>query len=248
MAIQLSTVQDIEAAIASLTGGRILDVATGDGWLLAWLLDTMQDAVEGVGIDLRPLDFAALDDASVFNRADVEFLQMDAHAMDFADASFETVAIATSLHHLPDPRPVLDEMLRVLKPGGHVVIVEMYRDHQDGPQMTHILMHHWWAAIDRALGITHNETYRRQELLDLVGALNLRDLAVFDVAFGAEMDPHDPERRDILLKRLDHYLRRAEELPNRDELAARADAIKLRLLNEGFRTANMLVIAGGKPG
>jgi SAM-dependent methyltransferase len=248
MPIQISSDETIEAAIAALPGGRVLDVATGDGWLLAWLLDTVQAPAGGVGVDLRPLDFAALDEASVFNRPDVEFAQMDAQTMDFEDGSFDTVAIASSLHHLADPQAVLRDMLRVLAPGGHLVIVEMYRDHQDGPQLTHIMMHHWWANIDSAHGITHNETFTRQGVLDLLEPLNLHDVQVFDAAFGADSDPHDAERRDVLLRRIDHYLQRAEDLPEREAFTARANEIKLRLLNEGFQTANMLVVVGQKPG
>lgn len=247
MPIQLSTDDQIEAQIASLRGGRILDVATGSGWLLAWLLDTMQDTTGGAGIDLRPLDAAALDEEGIFNRENVEFLQMDAAAMDFPDASFDTVAIANSLHHMPDAGAVLAEMRRVLKPGGHVVVLEMYRDQQDGPQMTHILMHHWWANIDSALGITHNETYTRAALVDLITGLGLQNVALLDASFGAGQDPHDSERREVLLNRITHYLDRAKDLPDYAAFETRAKDLKLRLLDEGFRSANTLVAVEQKP-
>lgn len=247
MTIQLSSDQTIEAALAARHGGRVLDVATGGGWMLAWLLDTMQDTDGGAGVDLSALDFGALDDGSVFNRPKVEFLQMDARELDFPDASFDTVAIASALHHMPSAPPVLAEMVRVLKPGGHIVIVEMYRDHQDGPQLTHILMHHWWANIDTALGLTHHETFERQALLDMLADLNLRNVQTFDASFGADVDPQDSERRDMLLKRIDFYLQRAEDLPERDAFEARANELRLRLITEGFRTANRLVMIGQKP-
>ncbi len=248
MPIQLSTDDQIEAQIASLTGGRILDVATGNGWLLAWLLDTMQTTTEGVGIDLRPLDAAALDEEGVFNRENVEFLQMDAASMDFPDGSFDTVAISNALHHMPDVGAVLAEMRRVLKPGGHLIVLEMYRDQQDGPQMTHILMHHWWANIDSALGIMHRETYTRAALVDLIAGLGLQNVALLDASFGAEANPHDPDRREVLLKRITHYLDRAKDLPEYPDFEARAKDLKLRLLDDGFRSANTLVAVGQKPG
>lgn len=244
MEIQLSTDQDIEATLAARTGGRILDIATGSGWMITWLMDTMQGVTGAIGTDIGVLDSAAFNDDSVFNRENVEYMQMDAHDLDFEDASFDTVAISAALHHMADPQTVLREMGRVLKPGGTLLVIEMYRDHQDGAQMTHILMHHWWANIDSSLGIVHHETFTRQGLIDLIGSLGLSDLALMDAAFGADADPFDAERRNILLKRIDHYLERAKDLPNYAEFERRANEIRLRLLNEGIISANNLVIIG----
>lgn len=246
MPIQITAPQDIDAALAARYGGTILDIATGSGWVIDWLLSTMRDPSHAVGIDLHALDAAALDDDSVFNRQNVDYMQMDAADLDFDDASFDTVAIANSLHHMADAQAVLTEMRRVLKPGGTLLVVEMYRDQQDGPQMTHILMHHWWANIDAALGIEHNETFTRQELIDLVNGLGLDALTVMDASFGAGGDPHDTERRDVLLKRIDHYLQRASELPDYAAYEARANDLRLRLLKHGFITANSLIAIGEK--
>lgn len=246
MPVQLTATHDIDAALVARYGGAILDIATGSGWVIGWLLRTMRDVSHAVGIDLRALDAVALDDDSVFNRENVEYMQMDAARLDFDDASFDTVAIANSLHHMADARAVLAEMRRVLKPGGTLILVEMYRDQQDGPQMTHILMHHWWANIDAALGIVHNETFMRQELIDLVRGLGLSALTVMDASFGAGGDPHDAERRDVLLKRIEHYLQRASELPDYAAYEARANDLRLRLLKHGFITANSLIVIGEK--
>lgn len=246
MPIQITAPQDIDTALAARYGGAILDIATGSGWVIDWLLRTMRDPSHAVGIDLRALDAAALDDDSVFNRQNVDYMQMDAADLDFDDASFDTVAIANSLHHMADAQAVLTEMRRVLKPGGTLLVVEMYRDQQDGPQMTHILMHHWWANIDAALGIVHNETFTRQELIDIVNGLGLEKLTVMDASFGAGGDPHDTERRDILLKRIDHYVQRASELPDYAAYEARANELRLRLLKHGFITANSLIAIGEK--
>lgn len=246
MTIQLSTVDEIEAQLRTLTGGRVLDVATGGGWFLAWMLDTLQDTTGGVGLDMRALDGATSDDDSLFNRANVDYVQGDAAHMDFPAASFDTVVMSASIHHMADPAPVLAEMRRVLKPGGSLIIAEMYRDHQEGPSETHVAMHHWWAAVDSALGIVHNETYPREALIAMLNALGLAEMAFYDTNFAAGSDPFDAEQRTTLLSRIDHYLTRAEDLPNYAELGARAADIRHRLDTQGFRPANVLIAIGRK--
>ena len=79
------------------------------------------------------------------DRKGIDFVKMDAQEMTFADASFDTVCIANSLHHVADLRRVLAEMARVLRPKGRFIVAEMYCDGQTDPQMTHVLLHHWWA-------------------------------------------------------------------------------------------------------
>lgn len=246
MAIQLKTDRDIEAVLATRTAGRLLDIATGSGWVIGWLMEHMQDPVDAIGIDITVLDAATLNDDSIFNQDHVEYMQMDARDLEFADNSFDTVSISASLHHMADAETVLREAVRVLKPSGTLIVLEMYRDQQDGAQMTHILMHHWWANIDSANGIVHHETYTRQGLIDLVNSLGLSEITLMDTAFGVDVDPFDAKRREMLLNRIAHYLERAQDLPNYAEFETRANDIKLRLLNNGFLTANNLVAIGRK--
>ena len=135
------TAIDPKAVLGHLSGGRVLDIATGAGGFVQFLLDGLRDHGEIVGIDAnaeRGEPFAAAFDG----RPDVRFEQMDAHRLAFADGSFDTVCVSNSLHHFADPAPVLAEMLRVLRPGGHLVVNEMYRDGQSETQATHVLLHH----------------------------------------------------------------------------------------------------------
>jgi SAM-dependent methyltransferase len=175
---------------SNLSAGRVLDVATGRGGFIHFLLEHLKDFVEITGIDTQESAAAAFADA--FPQPNIHFSRMDAAHLDFPDSTFDTVCIANSLHHLPDVHAVLSEMQRVLKPGGHFICLEMYRDGQDEAQQTHVLMHHWWAAVDMARGVCHHPTFTRQELLDLLDSLQLERVQIIDHV-DDEGDPFDPE-------------------------------------------------------
>lgn len=57
----------------------------------------------------------------------------DAHAMSFADNSFDTVVSNQMIEHVFRPWEVAREMIRVVKPGGHVVITAPFTagEHRD---------------------------------------------------------------------------------------------------------------------
>jgi SAM-dependent methyltransferase len=233
------TATDPKAVLGDLSGGRILDVATGAGSFVRFLLDGLQDHAEIVGIDADPERSAAFAEA-FGDREDVRFVEMDAHHLVFPDSSFDTACISNSLHHLADPAPVLAEMLRVLRPGGHVVVNEMYRDGQSETQATHVLLHHWWAAVGTLRGEIHRETYRRAEILAIVDGLGLADLRLVDLADPDE-DPHDPETVVELEAAIDRYLGLADGHP---ELQERGEDLRARLREVGARSATQLVGVG----
>ena len=229
------------AVLGGIHGGRVLDVATGAGWFVTYLADGLADHDEIVGIDSDPAKGAAFAEATG-GRPRIRFEVRDASATGYPDASFDTVAVANSLHHFADPATVLREMRRVLRAGGSLIVFEMYRDSQEPAQMTHVELHHWWAAIDSRSGMTHRSTYLRQELLDLVETLALADLQVADVS-NPEDDPLDPASIEEMREVIDRYLGRADGDP---ELTARGEALRRRLEAVGIRGATSVCIVGRK--
>jgi SAM-dependent methyltransferase len=233
------TAIDPKAVLGDLSGGRVLDVATGAGGFVRFLLDGLGDHCSIVGIDVNPERSEAFT-AAFGDIPDVRFVEMDAHRLTFADASFDTVCISNSLHHVVDPAPVLAEMLRVLRPGGHLVINEMYRDEQSETQTTYVLLHHWWAAVGTLRGDVHRETYRRAEIAEIVEGLGLADLRIVDLADPDE-DPHDPEVAAELEAAIDRFLALADGHP---ELQQRGEELRVRLREVGARNATQLVAIG----
>lgn len=228
--------------LGHIPGGRVLDVATGSGGFIGFLLEGLQDPAEIVGIDTSERAAAAFGQAFKDTPA-VRFESMDAGRMSFPDASFDTVCIANSLHHLPEPARVLSEMLRVLRPGGTLLVLEMFRDGQAESQITHVLLHHWWAAVDRTQQVVHNETYTRAEITTLIAGLGLEELNLHELS-DLDGDPHDPEAVKQLGEIIDRYIQRADGHP---ELQQQGEQLRRRVEEVGFHSAASLLAIGKKP-
>jgi ubiquinone/menaquinone biosynthesis C-methylase UbiE len=98
---------------------------------------------------------------------------------------------------MSDMTGVLSEMMRVCKSGGYFITSEMYRDGQSETQFTHVGLHHWWAAVDTAEGITHSETFTRQEVVEIIQKTGLHELEYYDLS-DLESDPREPKLIEIL--------------------------------------------------
>lgn len=81
------------------------------------------------GVDLTPAMVAkAREDAAAAGVPNAEFSVGDATALEFGDASFDGAVTRFSLHHIPAPRRVLEEMARVVRPGGRVIVSDILGD------------------------------------------------------------------------------------------------------------------------
>jgi SAM-dependent methyltransferase len=102
---------------------KALDIATGTGEF-ARALAPKVGAV--VGLDATD---AMLEQGKKFIKqagiSNISFKKGVVQDIPFADASFDIVACRYAFHHFADPKPVISEMVRVCKPGGHVIIVDI---------------------------------------------------------------------------------------------------------------------------
>lgn len=93
-------------------GYKILDVGCGRGHLVKALTER---GFEAWGIDLNP-------NASEI-AGDLNVQTMSAAALEFADASFDTVVSFHAIEHIPPLEEAMAEIARVVKPGGKVLLV-----------------------------------------------------------------------------------------------------------------------------
>ncbi len=229
--------------LEDLSGGRVLDVATGRGGFADYMAASLKDYTSIIGIDNSQRVISAAQQS--VERENVHWGLIDADRLAFGDASLDTVSISNSLHHMANLAQILAEIKRVLKPGGRCIISEMYRDEQTPAQLTHVHLHHWWAKVDSALGITHYETYTRQQVLDIIQGLGLHNLALHDYA-ELDGDPKDEKVLAQLDEIIDLYIQRAQETTSYEALKQRGEALRQRLHDVGFQGATHLIAVGEK--
>lgn len=81
------------------------------------------------GVDLTPAMIErARKEAAAEGLGNAEFSLGDATRLEFEDGSFDGAVTRFSFHHIPAPQRALEEMARVVRPGGHVVVADHARD------------------------------------------------------------------------------------------------------------------------
>jgi SAM-dependent methyltransferase len=110
----------IALGMLSLTGGeRVLDVACGPGNFTRGFARATDGLV--VGLDAsRTMLARAVQETSAAN---VAYVRADASALPFGDASFDAICCFAALYLIERPMRALDEIARVLAPGGRVALL-----------------------------------------------------------------------------------------------------------------------------
>jgi ubiquinone/menaquinone biosynthesis C-methylase UbiE len=107
-------------------GDRVLDLACGTGLNFPHLRELVGERGQVVGVDLTPamLDLARKMIATK-GWKNVEVREADAANLPFPDASFDKVIVSFALNIIPEYQRAVEEVQRVLIPGGRFVALEM---------------------------------------------------------------------------------------------------------------------------
>jgi ubiquinone/menaquinone biosynthesis C-methylase UbiE len=119
-------------ALARRTAGQIpaeasvLEVAPGPGYLAIELAKLGDYRITGLDISETFVKIARVNAENAGVR--VEFRRGNASAMPFADDSFDFLLCRAAFKNFSEPERALEEMHRVLKPGGQALIIDLRRD------------------------------------------------------------------------------------------------------------------------
>jgi ubiquinone/menaquinone biosynthesis C-methylase UbiE len=157
----------------------VLDVGTGTA------LIPIELARRGLPVRITAIDLAeemlkvGRRNVAAAGLSDVIALELvDAKGLPYADASFDVVMSNSIVHHIPEPRGTLDEMLRVLRPGGLLFVRDLSR-----PDSVEAV-----EEIVRMYAGSENE--RQQQLFrqSLHAALTVEEVAALLAEIGAPRD------------------------------------------------------------
>ncbi len=116
------TWESLAVGLAALLDlGDVLDVGSGDGAVAA-LLAPGCASLTCLDANVRMVEAAT---ARLAKHDHVRCVEGDAEAMDFADRSFDTAVVFHTLTYAAHPSRVLAECVRVLRPGGRLVVLSL---------------------------------------------------------------------------------------------------------------------------
>jgi SAM-dependent methyltransferase len=204
---------------------RWLEVACGPAAIGRTLAPRL-GAVHGVDMT-EAMVAKAREEAAAEGLANAEFSLGDATALEFEDASFDGAITRFSLHHIPAPGRVLEEMARVVRPGGWVVVSDHVTDEDREASA-------WHEEIERLRDPSHWACLTPGRLQALAARAGLEPdterLVPFELDFAAWRDRSSggPGAAGLIDRLLDE---------------APASAERFRVLGEGAERTLALVIS-----
>jgi ubiquinone/menaquinone biosynthesis C-methylase UbiE len=109
--------------------GVLADIGCGPGYLIAELARSFPDiSITGVDIAEEMLKKAKENVASPGIVREISFRQGDIQQLPFEDGSIDFIVSTLSLHHWSKPNQAIEELHRVLKPGGQFLVFDVRRD------------------------------------------------------------------------------------------------------------------------
>jgi ubiquinone/menaquinone biosynthesis C-methylase UbiE len=138
-------------------GDHVLDVGCGPGRLAMVYAERVAPTGSVNGIDASPEMITRATARAKKRGGSASFQVAYAQQLPFGDATFDAIACTLALHHVAedDQATAVEEMYRVLKPGGHLVIAEFHKGEGRRPVGPRWLRRTGEDMLDKALGLVN---------------------------------------------------------------------------------------------
>lgn len=134
------------------TAGRLLDTGDGTGRVSSQLRHLVDEVI------ISDLSASMLKQAQV--KGKLQPAPAHAERLPFPDASFDRGVVVDALHHFCNQHEAVEDLLRVLKPGGRLVIEE--------PDIHRLVVK--FIALGEKLALMHSRFYSAELIRDMVAA------------------------------------------------------------------------------
>ena len=164
-----------------IPAGRLLDVGCGPGNIALKIAQRgPRPSIVGVDRSRNMVQAARRAAAELGLESRVFFHQANAGQIPFADGAFEVVLSNSVLHHLADPLKALEEMLRVARPDGTVLVRDLRRPSRLAfPWHARWHGRHYSGIMKRLFEGSVRAAYTPDELADLLGRSGLSNARIF---------------------------------------------------------------------
>ena len=233
----------IEKRLNEINGGLVLDVATGGGEFINFIKAFSSfDKIIAIDKMERMKD--------VFNKRfahedNIEFRVMDAENPDFNENTFDTICISNSLHHFENLNNTLNQIMKILKPGGYLILNEMQSDNLSQSQKSHDMIHRFFAKIDEKRGMVHKPTFTSQEIVDTIKPLNLSKIQTFNYEYYLTQEQAENQVNNLLTM-LDKQTEALKDNPDFENIKTKIEEIKTHLKENSYSPAKSVFIIAQK--
>ena len=120
----------------------VLDIGCGAGGKSLYYLSLGANSVTGIDV-VEKYEKEAYSLQEELGLSGFKFLLEDASKMSFEDNSFDTIVMNDAMEHVAEPEKVLDEVYRVLKPGGKLYVNFPPYNHPFGAHLSDVIGIPW---------------------------------------------------------------------------------------------------------
>lgn len=150
-------------------GARVLDVGCGTGQLLADIRDRFPET----GLHGLDLCDGMIRSAKTVLGSAADLRQGESQCLPYPAEHFDVVVSTHCFHHFPDPLKSLQEMNRVLRSGGRVMVLDGDRDGLWGRLLYDVFVR--WAEGP----VKHHSAFEMKQLMSDAGLVNIEQVRAF---------------------------------------------------------------------
>ena len=218
----------------------ILNVGTGTGNFLD-ILKKIAPTANITGVDPNS---DSLEEAEKLY-PDISFQKMVSEKLEFANDTFDVASISMALHHLPDVQKGLQEIKRVVKPDGWIIVNELYSDNLNSAQEVHKLYHHFRSSIDRILGVHHNSTFKKEDILNEIQQSGISVQFHMDYKKDVNLIGNSGEL-EMRVEKMKERLESVKAYSEYELLKPQIEKFREKAVKYGFQPATRVVVVGKK--